>query len=126
MSTTPPPLSTAEFVALLERIVRLEGRHEKTEQAIHLMNISVGNRLDGMNALRQQIESERGSYVSRELYDADKSITQEYARADGAKLEERLRKLETSEAIVAATRATYASAAAIAMALLSIFVHWLH
>ena len=121
----PSPISNTDFIALLERLVRLEGKHEKTEQAMHLMNESISVRLHGMNELRQQIEEERGSYVTRELYDADKSINQEYARVDGAKLEERLRKLETSEAIIAATRATYASAAAIAMALLSIFVHWL-
>ncbi len=47
--------------------------HSMLDRALAMARDDVNRRLDGMNELRQQIASERGFYLSRELFDREHS-----------------------------------------------------
>ena len=51
--------------------------HAMLDRALAMARDDVNRRLDGMNELRQQIASERGFYLSRELFDREHSQLRE-------------------------------------------------
>ena len=67
-----------------------EARHTAEIDALVLAREDVNRRLDGMNELREQINRERGQFLSRDLYD------REHARLS-EEMDRRLKVLENRE-----------------------------
>ena len=65
------PVSLREYVdarfAALEK--RIDREFELADRALTIAREEVNRRLDGMNELRDQIQSERGEYATREMLD---------------------------------------------------------
>ena len=78
-----------------------EARHSAEAQAVQLASRDINRRLDDMNELRRQIESERGKYLPREMYDRehDEMRNTVNVRFDSARVEvdSRLKILESSK-----------------------------
>ena len=75
---------------LREQLERLHlDMHHADEKARDLAATDINRRLEGMNELRAQITSERGLYLSRELFDREHAQLRE-------SLDTRLKVLETS------------------------------
>ena len=66
-TTTTLKAYLEERLDALEKLIRAE--IALRDRAIDLARNDVNRRLEGMNELRAQIERERGTYMTRDLYD---------------------------------------------------------
>jgi hypothetical protein len=111
-------LLEARIQALKEEMAqRFESHHrehEKEFEAVSLARREMERRLDGMNELRRQIDSERGQYIGREQYEASHN-----------QMRDRIQNLETIIANFQGRFWMVAAVPSIAMIILNLILYFL-
>ena len=97
MGPSPEIRRLEEKIEALDRL--FTERFTLRDEAIEIAREDVERRLDGMNEVREQISSERGRYLTREMYDERHQVLTDLVGS----LENRVSAIEGGSLIKAAT-----------------------
>ena len=95
-----------EKIKDIEKLIKLEIDHQTELREQYNMDLrliteaekeSITNRLEQMNNLRQQIEKERGSYLSRDLYDREHKTLSDKVEVNNKALSDKVELVSLSQ-----------------------------
>jgi CHASE3 domain sensor protein len=111
-------------VTLREYIEKImDERFESAERALDISTKVLDLRLEAMNELRDQINNERGRYLTRETFDQSR----DQARIDMEKVDKRMRDQENAMSNLQGRMTTMGFAITVGLIIMQIvlkFMHW--
>jgi hypothetical protein len=96
-----------------ERWLAHHREHADLQKAIDLASEDINRRLNEMNQFRSQLESERGTYMTRDMYDREHTA-----------LGNRVKELEIERGNQAGKAAAYASAIGVIVVMIKVALHY--